>query len=133
MDNGRQRMDVPADILIIPGESLADAIYRNYIMVSAPFLKIRMRRLRHPANLRALVRENRLSVDNLVLPLFIKEGRDIKNPIHSLTGHYQFSIDRLREEIQEITDLNIPAVILFGIPLHKDPQGSSALSSHGII
>ena len=123
-------MDVPVDIRITLGKSLADP---THIMVNAPLPKIRMRRLRHPANLRALVRENRLSVDNLVLPLFIKEGRDIKNPINSLTGHYQFSIDRLREEIQEISDLNIPAVILFGIPSHKDSQGSSALSSHGVI
>lgn len=94
---------------------------------------VRMRRLRHSANLRALVREHRLSVDDLVLPLFIKEGRGIKNPIHSLSGHHQFSIDCLRDEIQQIVDLRIPAVILFGIPLHKDSQGSSALSANGVI
>jgi porphobilinogen synthase len=92
-----------------------------------------MRRLRHPANLRTLVREHHLSVDNMVLPLFIKEGRGIKNPILSLGGHFQFSIDRLREEIQEIVRLKIPAVILFGIPLHKDASGASALSDQGVI
>lgn len=102
-------------------------------MVSAPFPTVRMRRLRHSANLRALVREHHLSVNDLVLPLFIKEGRGIKNPIHSLAGHYQFSIDCLRDEINQIVDLKIPAVILFGIPLHKDAQGSSALSSDGVI
>ncbi len=102
-------------------------------MVAASFPQVRMRRLRHSANLRALVREHRLSVDNLVLPLFIKEGQGIKNPINSLAGHYQFSLDRLPDEIRQIVDLNIPAVILFGIPLHKDATGSSALSANGII
>jgi porphobilinogen synthase len=97
------------------------------------FPTVRMRRLRHPANLRALVREHRLSVEDLVLPLFIKEGHGIKNPIHSLAGHYQWSVDCLREEIQRIVDLRIPAVILFGIPLHKDARGSSALSENGVI
>lgn len=99
----------------------------------ALFPTMRMQRLRHSASLRALVREHRLAVDDLVLPLFIKEGRGIKNPIQSLSGHYQFSIDCLRDEIQQIVDLNIPAVILFGIPLHKDAEGSSALSVNGVI
>jgi len=101
--------------------------------VSAPFPQVRMRRLRHPANLRALVREHRVGVNDLVLPLFIKEGQGIKNPIQSLSGHYQWSLDCLRDEIQHIVDLNIPAVILFGIPVHKDSQGSSALSANGVI
>lgn len=100
---------------------------------AAAFPKIRMQRLRRVANLRALVREHRLSTDDLVLPLFIKEGQGIKNPIQSLAGHYQFSVDCLRDEIQEIVDLNIPAVILFGIPSHKDSRGSSALSPDGVI
>lgn len=99
----------------------------------ALFPTMRMQRLRHSASLRALVREHRLAVDDLVLPLFIKEGRGIKNSIQSLSGHYQFSIDCLRDEIQQIVDLNIPAVILFGIPLHKDAEGSSALSVNGVI
>jgi porphobilinogen synthase len=102
-------------------------------MVKASFPSLRMRRLRHTPSLRALVRETRLSLENIVLPLFIKEGENIKNPIQSLAGHYQFSIDRLPEEISEIVSLNIPAVILFGIPLHKDHKGSSALSSEGVI
>ncbi len=103
-------------------------------MVRAPsFPSLRMRRLRHPANLRRLLREHQLSVDNMVLPLFIKEGNDIKQPISALSGHYQFSLDRLAEEIKTIIDLNIPAVILFGIPAYKDARGSSALSTAGII
>lgn len=102
-------------------------------MISAAFPEVRMRRLRHPANLRHLVREHRLSVHDFICPLFIKEGVNIKNPIHSLVGHYQWSIDRLHDEILEIMDLGIPAVILFGIPLHKDARGSSALSDDGVI
>jgi porphobilinogen synthase len=102
-------------------------------MINASFPAARMRRLRHPANLRALVREHRIAVENLVLPLFIKEGRGIKNPIRSLAGHYQFSLDCLREEIQQIVQLRIPAVILFGIPLHKDATGSAALAANGVI
>ncbi len=124
-------MDVCAKCRMELGEQLNNE--ECNLMISSPFPKVRMRRLRHPANLRNLVRENRLSVDDMVLPLFIKEGRGIKNPINSLSGHYQFSIDCLREEIQEIVDLNIPAVILFGIPIHKDATGSSALSSNGVI
>jgi len=92
-----------------------------------------MRRLRHPANLRALVREHNIHTNDLVLPLFIKEGKGIKNPISSLSGHYQWSIDCLRDEILKIVDLNIPAVILFGIPLHKDSRGVSALNANGVI
>lgn len=92
-----------------------------------------MRRLRHPANLRALVREHRIAVEDLVLPLFIKEGYGIKNPITTLAGHYQFSLDRLQEEIEQIVQLRIPAVILFGIPLHKDAVGSAALADNGVI
>ncbi|MBS0350236.1 MAG: porphobilinogen synthase [Proteobacteria bacterium] len=102
-------------------------------MVKASFPSLRMRRLRHSANLRSLVRETRLSLENIVLPLFIKDGANIKNPIQALAGHYQFSLDRLPEEISEIVNLNIPAVILFGIPERKDFKGLSALSPQGII
>lgn len=102
-------------------------------MVSAPFPKTRMRRLRHSAGLRELIREHRLSVSDLVFPLFIKEGSGIKNPIQSMPGHYQWSIDCLYEEIQQIIGLNIPAVILFGIPSHKDFQGSPSWNSGGVI
>jgi porphobilinogen synthase len=102
-------------------------------MVSAPFPKIRMRRLRHSANLRHLVREISLSVSDLVLPLFIKQGQGLKIPIHSLAGHYQWSVDCLKEEIEKILELKIPAVILFGIPAFKDEQGSSALADDGVI
>ncbi len=102
-------------------------------MVNASFPQIRMRRLRRSPNLRRLVREHNLSASNLVLPLFIKHGTGHKIPIQSLIGHYQWSIDCLGEEIQKIRELNIPAVILFGIPSYKDECGSSALEEHGVI
>ncbi len=102
-------------------------------MVNALFPHVRMQRLRHSSQLRALIRETELNVGDLVFPLFVKEGKNIKNPISSLPGHFQFSIDSLEAEIKQIEALNIPAVILFGIPLHKDAKGSSSLSSQGII
>jgi porphobilinogen synthase len=102
-------------------------------MVSASFPHVRMQRLRHSANLRQLVREFSISVSDLVLPLFIKEGRGHKIPIPSLAGHYQWSVDRLNEEIETLQELKIPAVILFGIPSLKDEQGLSALAEEGVI
>ncbi|MCH9770076.1 MAG: porphobilinogen synthase [Gammaproteobacteria bacterium] len=94
---------------------------------------LRMRRLRqHPA-LRALVREHHLQVSDLVLPLFIKAGQNIKNPLDALPGHYQLSVDCLAAEIQSIVALNIPAVLLFGIPSYKDAMGSAALQDNGVV
>lgn len=97
------------------------------------FPAVRLRRLRsHPA-LRGLVTEQRLHLDELVLPLFIKAGNGIRQPISAMPGHYQFSIDQLESEIAAIAELGLSAVILFGIPAHKDSQGSAALSDRGII
>ena len=86
----------------------------------------RMRRMRRNATLRRMVRETRLSVDNLILPLFVREGRDVKIAIKSMPGNYQWSVDTLTEECRAVQQLGIPAVILFGIPDHKDAEGSSA-------
>lgn len=97
------------------------------------FPKTRMRRLRLSSTIRDLVRETHLKVDRLVLPLFIKHGTGIKNPIASMPGHYQLSLDMLEEEIRTITKLGIKSVILFGIPEKKDPLGKDAYSDNGII
>lgn len=94
---------------------------------------LRLRRLRQSATMRRLVRETRLSVDDLVLPLFVKEGHELKVPVSSMPGQYQFSLDQLSQEIDDIVALGIPAVLLFGIPGHKDAQGSDSLSADGII
>lgn len=102
-------------------------------MSQSGFPVSRMRRLRRTPQLRSLLQENTVSVSDLVLPLFIKAGNNIKNPISSMPGHFQLSLDHLSAEIEEIKQLNIPAVILFGIPEEKDAMGSSALDDNGII
>jgi len=97
------------------------------------FPEYRPRRLRKTENLRRLVRQTRLSVDNLVMPLFVVPGSRVSNPIGSMPGVAQLSVDRAVEECKAIRDLGIPAVILFGIPDKKDSEGSGAYSDRGII
>lgn len=101
--------------------------------IKVPTPNVRMRRLRHHHKLRELITEHRLSVKDLVLPLFIKAGKNIKTPIASMPGHYQLSVDQLDEEIKSIEEANIPAVILFGIPTNKDGLGSTALTADGVV
>ena len=93
----------------------------------------RARRLRRDENFRRLVRETKLSVDDLIMPLFIVPGTRVTNPITSMPGIAQLSIDRAVEECKAIRDLGLPGVILFGIPEHKDAVGSDAYNDHGII
>jgi porphobilinogen synthase len=93
----------------------------------------RPRRLRRGLPLRNLVRENQVTVNDLVLPLFVCEGSGVRNEISSMPGHAQLSIDLLLEEAKAIRDLSIPAVLLFGIPASKDAHGSDATSDNGII
>lgn len=80
-----------------------------------------------------MVRETTLSIDDLILPLFVTFGKNVKKPIGSMPGHYQLSIDNLAKEVKEIKSLGIPALILFGIPEHKDEVGSEAYNPKGII
>ncbi len=94
---------------------------------------IRMRRLRKNENLRRMVRETTLSVDNLIYPLFVTYGKGVKDEIGSMPGNYRFSIDTLSKEIKEVKSLGIPAVILFGIPEKKDDIGSEAYNPSGIV
>ena len=93
----------------------------------------RPRRLRRNENFRRLVRETKLSVDDLIMPLFIVPGVKVSNPISSMPGIAQLSIDSAVEECKAIRDLGIPGVILFGIPDHKDAVGSEAYDDNGII
>ena len=97
------------------------------------FPEYRPRRLRKNENFRRMIRENSLSVDDLILPLFVTFGKNKKNEISSMPGQYQLSVDNLAKEAKEIYDLGIPAVILFGIPEHKDELGTDAYSDHGIV
>ena len=92
----------------------------------------RFRRLRQTEEMRRFVRENRVSTEDLIYPLFVEEGKDIQTPVPSMPGVFQYSIDRLDGILDEITELKIPAVILFGIPAHKDEVGSGAYDPDGI-
>ncbi len=93
----------------------------------------RPRRLRRNENLRRMTRETHLRVDDLIMPLFIVPGTRVENPIGSMPGIAQLSVDRAVEECQEIRDLGIPGVILFGIPDEKDAVGSDAYDDNGVI
>ena len=92
-----------------------------------------MRRLRRTPALRRLVAETRLSVDDLVAPLFVREDITSPAPVTSLPGVVQHTRESLRKEVRELAGLGIPAVILFGIPAHKDPEGSEAWNPDGIV
>ena len=93
----------------------------------------RFRRLRINENLRNLVNETKLSVDDFIYPLFIKSGHGIKKEIDSMPGVYQMSIDNAIKECEELKSLGIKSIILFGIPEVKDSIGSDALCDHGVI
>ncbi len=93
----------------------------------------RPRRLRKNASFRRMIRETKLSVDDLVYPLFVTSGRNVKKPINSMPGNFQMSVDHLVKEVQKTKDLGIPAVLLFGIPDKKDEVGSGAFADDGII
>jgi porphobilinogen synthase len=91
----------------------------------------RMRRLRATPGLRDMVRETRLDVKDFIYPLFVVHGSQQENPVNSMPGVYQYSVDRLKPKIKDIAELGIPAVLLFGLPEVKDEIGSSAWSEHG--
>ena len=97
------------------------------------FPDYRPRRLRRNERLRSMIRETTLSVNDLIYPLFVTHGKGIKRPIQSMPGIFQLSIDFLVEEIKDINNLGIPAVLLFGIPEKKDERGSEGYAKEGII
>lgn len=92
----------------------------------------RMRRLRSSEAMRTLVRETRISAEELVYPVFVIEGDNIKNPVDSMPGIYQYSIDRLKEECDRVRESGVRNLLLFGIPAHKDEVGSQAYAWDGI-
>ena len=94
---------------------------------------LRPRRLRAQASLRAMVRETTLSPEDLIYPLFVTHGRNLRNPVASMPGVFQVSVDLLASEAREAAALGIPAILLFGIPEHKDPEGSDSYAKDGII
>jgi porphobilinogen synthase len=93
----------------------------------------RPRRLRMNSILREMIRETSLDVSDLIYPLFVVPGDNIKEEIDSMPGIYHFSIDLLVEEVKEVRDLGIPAILLFGVPSYKDELGSEAYSEEGIV
>lgn len=92
----------------------------------------RFRRLRQTKEMRSFVREHEVSVKDLIYPMFVIEGDNIKNEVPSMPGIYQYSLDRIDEELDRVKAAKIPAVLLFGIPDHKDEKGSGAYDDSGI-
>lgn len=97
------------------------------------FPEYRARRLRKNENFRRLIRETKLSVDDLVYPLFAVTGKSVKKPITSMPGQFQLSVDYIAKEAQKARDLGIPAVLLFGIPAKKDEMATGAFAKDGIV
>src|SRR5438874_13532310 len=93
----------------------------------------RPRRLRHHPVVRSLVRETNLTPQDLILPLFVRPGKNVKKEIASMPGNFQLSVDRLVDEVGSAVDLGIRAFILFGIPATKDPHGAVAWDDDGIV
>lgn len=93
----------------------------------------RHRRLRSGENIRRMVREHQVSPDDFIYPLFVVEGSGIKEEVPSMPGVFHFSLDRLSEEVDEVVELGIPSIILFGVPEDKDACGSSAHADEGIV
>lgn len=92
----------------------------------------RFRRLRRDERIRSMMQETRLHPKDFIYPVFVIEGENIKNPVESMPGIFQYSIDRLDEILDQVSVAGIGGVMLFGIPLHKDPQGSQAYAENGI-
>jgi len=97
------------------------------------FPQYRLRRLRKDDLFRKIIRETHLRPDHLILPLFVRAGKGSKQPISSMPGHFQFSIDLLIKQVKEAKSLGILGVMLFGIPEKKDELGSEAYAENGII
>ncbi|WP_163970142.1 porphobilinogen synthase [Oceanobacillus halotolerans] len=101
--------------------------------MSGPKAFKRHRRLRSSMEMRSLVRENKLSIDDFIYPIFVVEGENIKREVPSMPGVYHISLDYVVEEMKEIRSLGIKAVILFGVPKEKDEEGTGAFIKDGIV
>ncbi len=97
------------------------------------FPSVRLRRLRQHPVLRDLIRETEINLKDLIFPLFIKGREGKKQPILPMPGHFQIPFASLKQEIQEVSDLGLTSVMLFGIPPHKDPLGTDSYHDHGIV
>ena len=97
------------------------------------FPDYRPRRMRASENLRRMVRETRLSADNLIYPMFAVAGKNVREPIDAMPGQERLSVDLLVKAAKETLDLGVPAVMLFGVPEKKDPFGTAAYAKNGIV
>ena len=97
------------------------------------FPRLRLRRMRDTAALRSLAQETRISVSDFIYPVFVTHGRGVRNPIDPMPGMYQLSLDNLIAEVGEVAALGIDAVLLFGLPANKDPEGTEAYEPNGIV
>ena len=97
------------------------------------FPDYRPRRMRSSDSLRRMIRETVLTQDDLILPLFAVNGKKVKNPIPSMPGHFQLSIDNLVKTVKKASGLGIPAIMLFGLPDKKDPLATGAYAKKGIV
>lgn len=97
------------------------------------FPEVRLRRLRRTEALRGLVRRTELTADHLVMPLFVRPGSGVVEPITTMPGQFQYSVDTLTERVSRLKEAGVPAVLLFGIPTKKDPLGSEACAEDGIV
>ena len=97
------------------------------------FPLLRGRRLRRNENIRGLVRENRITHDDLIYPIFVRYGENVVEEVPSMPGVFRYSVDKVADAVKEVRDLGIPAVIIFGIPEHKDEVGSDTWSDEGIV
>jgi porphobilinogen synthase len=102
-------------------------------ITTADHLHIRPRRLRRSAGIRRMVQETTLSPDDFIYPLFVRYGENVRNPISSMPGVSQLSVDQLAAEARDIAAMGIPAVVLFGIPEHKDACGQDNYNPDGIV
>ena len=106
---------------------------RDHLVVTQMAGVRRTRRLRNSESLRSLVRETRLMPDDFILPLFVTHGFGVKREIVSMPGQYQLSLDQLPRELDELAELGIRGVLLFGIPEEKDSEASGAFDPNGIV
>lgn len=106
----------------------------NQEMDSEPaFPRTRLRRLRYHPAVRRLVQANHLMPQQLILPLFVRDGQAVRQPIASMPGHFQLSVDQLPAELATVQQLGLGGILLFGIPADKDPEGSDSCDSQGIV
>lgn len=108
-------------------------VERTLTQLNGVDLTIRPRRLRATAGLRRMVRETELNSADFIYPIFVTHGQNVRNPIASMPGIAQLSVDEAVREAEKTAELNIPAVLLFGLPAHKDPVGLENFASDGIV